>query len=383
MTHRTRAVFPPPSPPVGGHADPTYALTGDVFTRLLTEGPETGAAVAVVHDGRLVLDLYGGWQDDTAAWSTQTLAPLFCLGKPIAALAVLSLVSRGRIDLDMPVGAYWPAFAASGKDQILVRHLLSHTAGLPAFPVPRSTGHIPDWETLVADLAAARPEWPVPGITMAEHAFTFGHLLGELVRRVDGRPLDVFLAEEIAGPHGLDIALRLTAAQAVRAVDVRHADTDWLPRTVGPAYTLRHRALDNPTGLLDPVVLNTDWCRAAPLPAVNIHATAVAVARLFAGVLRGGHGLIAAEYARAMSQVQARGYDLVLDQPVARGLGVTVGPDGSWGMAAIGGNLLNIHPGTGQVFVYLSQRLADDAAATTMLRAVRACAATASCPGMV
>lgn len=373
MRHQTRAAFSPPSPPVGGHTDPAYAPARDVFTRLLTEGPETGAAVAVVHDGRLVLDLYGGWQDTTAPWSPETLAPLFCLGKPVTALAVLRLASRGLVDLNTPVGVYWPAFTVAGKEQILARHLLSHTAGLPAFPVPRSAGQIADWDTLVTDLAAARPEWPVPGVAMAEHAFTFGHLVGELVRRVDGRSLGAFLAEEVAGPLGLDIALGLTAAQTVRAAEVRHADTDWLPRTVGPPYTLRQRALDNPAGLLDPAVLNTDWCRAAALPAVNIHATAAAVARLFAGVLLGGHGLIAAEYAHAMSQIQAHGYDLVLDQPVARGLGVTIAPDRSWGIAAIGGNLLNVHPDSGQVFVYLSGRLADDTAATTMLRAVRSC----------
>lgn len=373
MSRPARGVFPPPSPPIGGHTDHAYASARDVFARLFTEGSETGAAVAVIHDGRLVLDLYGGWQDDTAPWSPETLTPLFCLGKPIAALAVLSLASRGLVDLNMPVGVYWPSFTAAGKDQILVRHLLSHTAGLPAFPVPRSTGQISAWDILVADLAAARPEWPVPGVVMAEHALTFGHLVGELVRRVDGRPLSVFLAEEVAGPQGLGVVLGLSAVQMVRAAEVRHADADWLPRTLGPAYTLRQRALDNPVGSLDPAVLNTDWCRAAPLPAVNIHATAVAVARLFHGVLMGGRGLLAAEHARAMTQIQVRGYDLVLDRPIARGLGVTVAPDDSWGMAAIGGNLLDVHPGAGQVFVYLSHRLADDDAATTMLRAVRAC----------
>lgn len=374
MPHQTRVGFPPPSPPVGGYTDPAYAAARDVFTRLIADGPETGAAAAVVHNGRLVLDLHGGWQDDTAPWSPETLAPLFCLGKPIAALAVLNVVSRGLIDLNNAVGLYWPSFTTCGKEQILVRHLLSHTAGLPAFPVPRSMEHLAAWDALVDDLATARPEWPVPGVAMAEHALTFGHLVGELVRRVDGRPLGVFLAEEVAGPQGLDIALGLTATQAVRAVEVRHADADWLPRTLGPAYTLRQRALDNPAGSLDPAVLNTDWCRAASLPAVNMHATATAVARLFAGVLTGGHGLLAAAHASAMSTIHVHGYDLVLDRPVARGLGVTVAPDGSWGVTAIGGNLLNVHPGTGQVFVYLSQRLADDTAATTMLRAVRSCA---------
>lgn len=361
---------------VGGWVDSRYAPACEVFTEQVAVGRETGAAVAVVQNGQVVLDLYGGWQDVArrTVWSPRTLAPLFCVGKPVAALALLVLVSRGVLDLDDQVAGYWPRFGAAGKDQVTVRHLLSHTAGLPAFPLPRPARSIPQWQLLAGDLAGA-PLTFAPGTAVAEHALTFGHLVGELVRQADGRPLGVFVREEIARPWGLDLAVGLTRAQQGRAAEVEFADPGWLADTLGLPFTLRHRALDSPTGCWDPRVLNTSWCRGALLPAVNVHGTARSVAQLFAAVLAGGgHGgrrLLDAGLTASVGAVQVEGYDLVLDRPVCRGLGVLVEEGDRWGVAAFGGNLLAVDPAAQRVFVYLTRSVGDGTAAARMLGAVR------------
>ncbi|MGN9913410.1 serine hydrolase domain-containing protein [Phytohabitans sp. LJ34] len=363
---------------MGGWVDSQYSAVCDAFADQMNTGRAAGAAVAVVQDGRLVLDLHAGWQDPTRSvpWSARTLTPLFCLGKAVTALAVLMLASRRLVDLDAPVARYWPAFGAAGKDQVSVRQLLSHSAGLPAFPIPRPARLIPYWQILVNDLANAAPLWP-PGTAVAEHALTYGHLVGELVRQVDGRTLGVFLRDEIARPAQLDLALGLNPKQQTRAAQVRHADEQWLPRTLGLPYTPRQRALDCPVGAFDPDVINSAYCRGAPLPAVNIYGTARSVAMLFSTVLSASRhqnaSLLDPVLATDLGRVHIEGYDLVLNRSVRRGLGVIIEDDGSWGVGALGGNLLAVDPAAGRIVVYLSSELGDEHAAAAILKAARGC----------
>ncbi|MCW6004407.1 beta-lactamase family protein [Micromonospora sp. CPCC 205371] len=359
--------------PVTGWVDRRFTTVCEAFGQLLDDERETGAAVAVIRDGQLVLDLRGGWQDAARSrpWAPDTLTPLFCAGKPVAAVAVLMLASQGVIDVDAPVVRYWPSFATGGKDQVLVRHILTHSAGLPAFPIPRPAHSLPRWDVLAHDLAAAVLEWQ-PGTAVGEHALTFGHLLGEIVRRVDGRPLGVYLRDQIARPHNLDIALGLTPTQAARTADVEYSSPQWYELTVGQPFTVRQRALNNPNGCLDPHVLNSPWCRRASMPAVNIHATAPALAHLYAS-LAAGSGPLDSDLTAAMTTAHVHGYDLVLDRPIRRGLGVTIEADNQWGIAAIGGNLVAVNPSLRQTFVYLTRRLGDHTAAQTILNATRSC----------
>ncbi len=184
--------------PVSGHVDPGFEAVRDAFAHLVSSGDETGAGLTVIHRGRAVVDLCGGWADAarTRAWTHDTMVNTFSVTKAFAALALLVLVDRGRAGLDDRVADHWPEFATAGKADTTVRQVLAHQAGLPAFPVPRGFDDVGDWNLLTADLAAAEPEWP-PGTAHGEHALTFGHLVGELVRRIDGRSLDRFLREEI------------------------------------------------------------------------------------------------------------------------------------------------------------------------------------------
>ncbi|MFG1762060.1 serine hydrolase domain-containing protein [Micromonospora parva] len=339
-----------------------FAPVRDHFHDLLASGRETGAALTIWYDGQPVVDLVGGsrggHRPGGAPWLPDTLVNVYSVGKPVAALCLLLLVDRGTVDLDAPVDRYWPEF----RTPATVRQVLSHTAGLPAFPVPRPATAIADWALLTGDLAAAEPEWS-PGSVAGEHAWTYGHLVGELVRRVDGRPVGRFLAEEIADPWQLDLGFGLAEADQLRCADLRYGDPQWPGRKLGDPLSLRARALGNPAGGLDLAVLNSPLWRGAEMPAVNLHAAAPSLARLYAGLLAGGVldgvRLVSPELVAETTRVQYDGPDLVLDRPVQWTLGMQREPDGSWGMGGIGGSSAWADPERGYTFAYATAHLAE------------------------
>ncbi|GAB7049536.1 serine hydrolase domain-containing protein [Catenuloplanes indicus] len=211
------------------------------FSALLGSGAETGAALTVIHDGTVVAELYGGWRDAglSEPWTPDTLAGVYSVGKPVAALCVLLLVARGRLDLDDPVTRHWPSFSVPS---VTVRQLLDHTAGLVAFPPGLPATAFADWDLLTSSLAATPPAWE-PGTVAGEFALTYGHPLGELVRRVDGRTLGTFLREEIAVPWDLDLAFGLSPSQIARCADLVPA---WPADPLGEPGSWKHRALSSP-----------------------------------------------------------------------------------------------------------------------------------------
>ncbi|SCE67011.1 CubicO group peptidase, beta-lactamase class C family [Micromonospora viridifaciens] len=344
-----------------------FAPVRDCFHDLFASGRETGAGLTIRYDGRPVVDLTGA-----ANVRPDTLVNVYSVGKPVVALCLLMLVDRGRVDLDRPVAAYWPGFRAPAT----VRQVLSHTAGLPAFPVPRPAEAVADWALLCADLAAAEPEW-APGSVAGEHAWTYGHLVGELVRRVDGRSVGRFLAEEIAGPWRLDLGFGLSPADQRRCADLSYADPGWPGRMLGEPGSLRARALGNPAGGLDLAVLNSPLWRGAEVPAVNLHATAAALARLYAGLLAGGTldgvRLFSPEVVAEATRVQYDGPDLVLDRRACWTLGMQWEPDGSWGMGGIGGSSAWADPERGYNFAYVTSRLADHDRVDELVEALHSC----------
>ncbi|MFF0149758.1 serine hydrolase domain-containing protein [Micromonospora sp. NPDC005203] len=339
-----------------------FAPVRDCFHDLFTAGRETGAGLTISYDGQPVVDLVGGFRTgagpDAEQWRTDTLVNVYSVGKPVAALCLLMLVDRERVDLDSPVERYWPEF----RTPATVRQVLSHTAGLPAFPVPRPAAAIADWALLAGDLAAADPEWP-PGSVAGEHAWTYGHLVGELIRRVDGRSVGRFLAEEIAGPWRLDLGFGLAEAAQRRCAEMRYGDAGWPGRKLGEPGSLRARALGNPAGGLDVAVLNSPLWRSAEMPAVNLHATAAGLARLYAGLLAGGVldgvRLFSPELVAEATGVQYDGPDLVLDRQAHWTLGMQWEPDGSWGMGGIGGSSAWADPQRGYVLAYATAHLAE------------------------
>jgi CubicO group peptidase (beta-lactamase class C family) len=347
-----------------GWVAPGYEGLRDVFADLVATGRETGGALQVMRHGEPVAELRGGWRDAARQrpWTADTLVNVYSTGKPLVALALLVLVDRGLAGLDDPVARHWPEFATNGKSLVTVRHALTHTAGLPAFVVPRPAEAWSDWGLLCADLAAAAPETP-PGTVAAEHALTYGHLVGELVRRIDGRSAGRFVADEIAGPWGLDLGFGLDEAARDRCAELEFDRPDRPGLMAGTPGSLRERAVINPAGARDLAVVNGEAWRAAEVPAINLHATATGLARLYAGLLAGGtldgHRLLEPALVAEMVAAQHDGVDLYLERRTMWGLGVQIENDGTWGMGGLGGTAAWADPATGHTVAYVSRRLAE------------------------
>ncbi|HET6529592.1 MAG TPA: serine hydrolase domain-containing protein [Actinoplanes sp.] len=321
--------------------------------------PRGGSALAVIEGGEVVVDLREGWRDAarTRPWDENTLVNVYSVGKPVIALALLLLAERGRVGLDDPVARHWPGFQTDAT----VRQALTHTAGVPVFPVKRPAAAWADWDLLCTDLAAAAPETP-PGTVPAEHALTYGHLIGEIVRRVDGRSPARFVAEEIAGPYAADFGFGLAPVDVARCAEIEIGDVEWPDRQT--------RFMANPPGAREPGVVNSALWRSAVIPAVNLHATAVAIARFYAALMSRPVGA-------TMATAQVAGDDAFIGSPTVWGLGVQIEPDGSWGMGGMGGNAGWADPGRGRAIAYVTRRLGD----FTVVDRVEQALAESSTPG--
>ncbi len=257
---------------------------------------EIGAALAIYVDGRPVVDLWAGHADPERKrrWERDTLANLYSTTKAITAVAVHQLVDAGLLDLEAPVARYWPEFAAGGKAELPVGLLLCHRAGLPALRAPLPREAVYDGPVLAKALAVETPWW-APGERHGYHAFTFGWLLGELVRRVAGSSLGARVREGLAGPLGLDLHIGLAVSEHRRAADLTALALE--PGSEAAAL-IEHarrepdsataRAFGNPPAMLAPGAANGAAWRSAEIPAANAHATARSLARLHAALAAGG-----------------------------------------------------------------------------------------------
>jgi CubicO group peptidase (beta-lactamase class C family) len=203
--------------PIQGDASDRFAEVAEEFARNFAERGEVGASVSVVVDGETVVDLWGGWTDfdRTKPWEKDTLCNVMSCTKGAVALCAHLLASAGELDFDEPVAAYWPEFAAAGKERVLVRHLLNHQAGLPVVVDPVPDGGFYDWDDIVGRLAAQAPLWD-PGTRHGYHALTWGFLVGEVLRRVTGVGVGEFFATEVAAPLGIDLWIGLPESEHAR-----------------------------------------------------------------------------------------------------------------------------------------------------------------------
>jgi CubicO group peptidase (beta-lactamase class C family) len=310
-----------------GTVEPGFEAVREAFANVLAGQRGTGAGLAAWHDGRWIVDLWGGAAsaDGMRAWQRDSIVQTYSVSKPFAAMCALLLIDRGLLDLDAPVQRYWPEFTA----QATVRHVLSHQAGVVALDAPAGTDVFYDWNALCGLLAAQQSEW-TPGSAHGESALFYGHLVGEIVRRIDGRSAGRFMNDELCQPAGLDFIFGLTHEDQSRAVELTYFSN--IEAHSGDLY---RRATDNPPGTRDPVVVNGAAWRAAEVPAINGHGTARSVAGLYAALLR-GEFLSPALFQEAVS-VQCAGVDRVFGRENAWGLGFGIDGEG-FGMGGLGGS---------------------------------------------
>ncbi len=321
---------------IDGHCDPRFTAVREAFFRNFTEHGDVGAAVCVYLDDERVVDCWGGHADParTRPWTADTLVSVASTTKGMVALCAHMLAERGKLDLDAPVARYWPEFAQAGKSEIPVRWLLSHRAGLPAIRRPLPTEALFGWSAMTAALAECEPWWP-PGSRHGYHAITFGHLVGEVIRRVDGRSVVTFLRQEVAGPLRADFFIGVPESEDARAATVLPPPpvtepTIWDTILADPE-SMVGRTFLNPPRTAD--LVNTRAWRAAEVPAANGHTSARGVARVYAALARGGELdgvrlLARATIERAIAE-QSSGRDEILGLPTRFGTGFMLGMRGS------------------------------------------------------
>ena len=318
-----------------GQCDARFKRVREILEASFASGAELGAGLCVYVDGRLAIDLWGGFMDHekTKPWRRDTLANVYSTTKGITAICAHQLVERGELDLDAPVARYWPEFAQNGKAELPVRMLLSHRAGLPAIAKPLQPTDIFNWNTMTSALAEQTPWWR-PGTKHGYHALTYGWLVGELVRRVSGMSIGRYVREHVAAPLGAEFWIGLP-----EELDARTASLCQGPIHESGGPNMLEIIQKDPEGMLAKTFANPllfaispnsrEW-RAAELAAANGHTTAHALARIYAALAQGGElegtrllGREAIERARVQ---QSYGRDEVLPLVSRFGLGFMMPP---------------------------------------------------------
>jgi CubicO group peptidase (beta-lactamase class C family) len=290
----------------------------------LRSGEELGASLTIDIEGETVMDVWGGFRDGarTVPWTGDTITNVWSTTKTVTNLAALMLVDRGDLDVHAPVAKYWPEFAAAGKEGILMRHLMAHTSGVSGWAQPVVVEDVYDWERSTSMLAAQAPWWQ-PGTASGYHALNQGHLIGEVIRRITGRTLKQFVAEEIAGPVGADFQIGAAEGDWARVADV----------VPPPPLPIDLAALDPDSPMVKTLTgprpmaeeANTAGWRRADIGAANGHSNARAVARILSAIALGGeaHGvrLLSPETIDVIFEEQVNGVDVVLGIPLRWGIG--------------------------------------------------------------
>jgi CubicO group peptidase (beta-lactamase class C family) len=311
---------------IQGNVPERFAKVADVLARSIDDGADVGGSVAIVIDGEMVADFWGGFVDEarTAPWEADTIVNVWSTTKTMSALTALVLADRELLDLDAPVASYWPEFAANGKADVLVRHVLSHTSGVSGWAQPVTQDDVYDQDRS-AEILAAQPPWWEPGTASGYHAINQGHLIGELVRRATGRSLGTYFREEIAGPLGADFHIGLAPEHDARVSPVIPPPPLQLDLG-GGEIDMDSPAMRTFTGPpVDANHANTEAWRRAEIGAANGHGNARSVARIQSAVSNGGTvddvTLLSPPTIDRIFDVQADGIDLVLGIPLRFGIG--------------------------------------------------------------
>ena len=385
------------TPQIGGHVEPGFEGVRDAFARNFTDHGDVGAGVSVHVEGRKVVDLWGGVSDPTtgAPYDEQTLQLVFSTTKGATAICANLLAQRGLLDVDQPVAKYWPEFAQSGKEHIPVRWLLCHKAGLVSVDKKLAAEELLAWDPLIRALEVQEPLWE-PGGAHGYHAVTYGHLVGEVVRRITGRSLGTFFADEVAKPLGLEFWIGLPEQHEPRVspliggltpppdAEIDPKLREMMDQFIGPG-TLLGRALSVDGALSDSGIFNSRAMHAAEVPAANGITNARSLSRMYAGCVGAVEGcdagpLLTDEQIARASQRQTEGNDKCLYFETTFGLGfftssafAPYGVDGNFGHAGAGGSVGFADPtnkvGFGYVMNKMNQNLSGDPRTSGLIKA--------------
>ena len=289
-------------------------------------GADVGASVAVYLHGERVVDIWGGYTDESKSthWKHDTLTNVWSTTKTMTFLCALMLADRGQLDFHAPVAKYWPEFAQGGKEAVEVRHIMGHTAGLSGWEQPMESEQLADWEFCTSALAAQRPWWE-PGSASGYHALTQGYLIGEIVRRITGESIGAWFAKEVAKPLGADFFIGLPESEDRRVSNVippPPINTDGMEVSEIMAKTFL-----NPP--LDARMAHQAWWRRAEIPAANGQGNARSVALIQSVIAgkgqSGGVRHLSEAATKVIFEEQASGTDLVLGVPTRFGMGYGLG----------------------------------------------------------
>jgi CubicO group peptidase (beta-lactamase class C family) len=318
---------------IHGFCDDRFAHVRNVFERNFEEHGDVGASFALTLEGEYLIDMWAGHRDAAATlpWEENTIVNVYSTTKTMTALSALLLADRGELDFGAKVASYWPEFAQNGKEDIEVRHLMSHSAGLSGLEEFDDPSDYYDWDLICTRLAAQAPWW-TPGTQSGYHAITQGYLIGEVVRRVTGRSLGTFFREEIADPLEADFHIGVDPKHFPRIGELIPPEES--PDTVEyPEDSVAARTFGR--GMIDALASRTDAWRRAEIPAANGHGNARSVVRV--QTLLANHGtafgkaLMTPEGCLRVMEEQTNGTDLVLGVPTRYGLGYGLNQNGAMG----------------------------------------------------
>ena len=309
---------------IQGTCEPRFDAVRTTLSDQIDSGADVGASVAVFLHGEPVVDMWGGWADPekTTPWERDTLTNVWSTTKTMTFVCTLILHDRGELDYNAPVAAYWPEFAANGKDNVLVRHVMGHTAGLSGWEEPLELEQLADWELCTQRLAAQAPWW-TPGQGSGYHAVTQGYLIGEIVRRITGESIGQWFHREVAKPLDADFHIGLPESEDHRVSDVIPPPPIDLAAMRDQATELTAKTFLNPP--LDASAAHHAWWRRAEIPAANGQGNARSVAAVQSVVAGKGQArgvrLFSPGTTERIFEEQANGVDKVLAVPLRMGMG--------------------------------------------------------------
>lgn len=371
-----------------------YIKTGfeklvEAFVRNFAEHGDVGAACAVYHQGKAVADLWGGFADAAIRkpWLEDTVVLTFSAAKGPTAVCINQLVEAGRLDIDLPIAHYWPEFACNGKERITTRQVLSHQAGLAAVEGDLTLEQVLAWDPVIEAIAAQAPNWE-PGSAHGYHARSFGWILGEVLKRVTGKSIGAYIADNISAPLGLSYWVGLPEQQFSRCATLLPpaGGSDAVAELLG-ADSLTARVMSGPSGLFG---YNEMWNRPellrAEMPSSNGVGDARSFAKLYAALVDEVDGvrLLGAEQLARACEPQSIGPDKVIFRESCYGLGFMLQPllapeagDKSFGHQGAGGAVAFADPDAQIGFAYVMNAmrfdLSGDPRSAELIRATYDC----------